>query len=632
MCGIFGAIGDANASVLEAGRRALHHRGPDSDGVWLDGDSGLAHTRLKVIDLSELAAQPMHGDDPRVRVTFNGEIYNHRALRAELERAGQRFRTAGSDTEVIVRGYAVWGEQVIERLDGMFALGIWDAPRKKLVLARDRAGKKPIYYAVSPDARTLRFASEVKALVAAGHPDALDEQALPMLLAWGYVPAPASLHQGVEQLPAASRLVFEPGRPPRIDRYWQPGFREPMLDVSFDEAKRRVRELVVAAVERRLESDVPLGAFLSGGLDSTIVVGVMSRLLGKKVRSFSIGFAGDARFDETHFARMAAQAFDTHHTELTVEPASIEAIEKLVWLHDGPFGDSSALPTHALSRLTREHVTVALAGDGGDELFAGYLRFLAAEAADRVPRPLRSTLARLGALLPGGLPHHSLGARARRFLVAAPDDLAERSARWNSIFAADLDALVAPGVRARVDMKQPMRWMREHLEHPGSLLHRLLDHNFNTYLAFDLLPKVDRCSAGCALEVRSPFLDTALIDYCSRLPDHFLRRGTQTKRILRAAFSDLVPAPIMKRGKMGFGVPLATWFREGLRDYVHDTLARGAHLYAYVDERTVAGLLDAHTRKRADHSARIWTLLTLEIWLRGLSAVTQEAHAARVHG
>jgi asparagine synthase (glutamine-hydrolysing) len=280
-------------------------------------------------------------------------------------------------------------------------------------------------------------------------------------------------------------------------------------------------------------------------------------------------------------------------------------------------------------------VTVALSGDGGDELFAGYLRFLAAEAAERIPAPLRAGLQTLGELLPGGLPHHSLGARARRFLVAAKDGLADRSLRWNSVFAFDLDGLVRPELR--LDLAAPLAWMQRHFEGEGTPLQRILDHNFRTYLAWDLQTKLDRCSAGAALEVRSPFLDTALVEYAGRLPDGYKRRGTTTKRILRAAFADLVPEPILKRGKMGFGVPLATWFRGELASFVRETLAPGALLYEYLHPGPVGRLIDEHAAARADHSPKIWTLLTLETWLRSLRAARaapagKEPREARVHG
>jgi asparagine synthase (glutamine-hydrolysing) len=616
VCGIFGTIGDASDPALRAACAALRHRGPDASGLWLSDDEavGLAHTRLAVIDLGEGGAQPMRGGDERVVVTFNGEIYNHRALQRELEGRGHRFRSR-SDTEAIVRGYEEWGDAVVERLDGMFAFAIWDGRRRRLLAARDRTGKKPLFFTHTDGA--LRFASEVKALVAAGLRPRLDESALPFLLAFGYVPAPRSIYDGVAQLGPGERLTFElDTNTLRVGPYWQPTFRAPRTRDDYPTATKRVRELVIAAVERRLESDVPLGAFLSGGLDSTIVVGVMARLLGRRVRTFSIGFSGDPRFDETRYARIAAEAFGTDHTEFRLEPASFELVDKLVWLHDGPFGDSSAIPTATISRLMREHVTVALSGDGGDELFCGYLRFLAAEALERIPRLLRAPLPRLGARIPGGYSQHSLAARARRFLLAADTPLAVRIARWSGAFAEGTPDLLRPELRARVDADAPLRWYANLLDGNGSALQRLLGHNFRAYLAGDLHVKVDRCSAGQALEVRSPLLDTALVEYAGTLPDGYLRRATTTKRILRDAFADLVPAPILTRGKMGFGVPLAAWFRGDLTATLRERLlSPRARLTDYVRPDAVRALVEDHLAGRADHAQRLFTLLTLESWL-----------------
>jgi asparagine synthase (glutamine-hydrolysing) len=618
MCGIFGAIGDGDDAALEAARRALALRGPDVSAEWRSGPVGLAHTRLRIIDLSEAAKQPMAGCTPDVQVTFNGEIYNHQALRRELEARGHRFRTR-SDTEAIVHGYEEWGDEVVARLDGMFAFGLWDARRSRLLLARDRCGKKPLFYTWSPGG-ALRFASEIKALHAAGHTAALDELELPMFLAWGYVPAPATLHRGVKQLAPASYLTLERGGEPRVVEYWRPPFLEPPLAIDFDEARARVRALTIAAVERRLESDVPLGAFLSGGVDSTIIVGIMARLLGRKVKTFSIGFAGDARFDETPFARIAARAFSTEHTEFTLEPSSVEVIEKLVYLHDGPFADSSAIPTYAVSRLTRQHVTVALAGDGGDELFAGYLRFLAAEAAERIPSPLRRALGSAARRVPGALPVHSLVARARRFLAAGGLSLADRMAMWNSSFALELPSLLRPELAARVDLDEPLKWHASLFGRGSSTLASILSHNFHAYLANDLLPKVDRCSAGVGLEVRSPFLDTALIELAARLPDAHKRRGLRTKVVLRAAFEDLLPHEIATRPKRGFAVPLAVWFRGPLRPFLVDTLGPHARVKSFLQSASIDRMVDDHLHGRADRSAQLWTLLTLEVWLASLGS------------
>jgi asparagine synthase (glutamine-hydrolysing) len=610
MCGIFGAIGPLPANALDAVSRALSHRGPDAEGRFSDGEVSLLHRRLKIIDLSENAAQPMANEDGSVQVVFNGEIYNHKELRQQL--SGHTFRSR-SDTEVIVHGYEEWGDAVVERLDGMFAFAVWDRVRRRLLLARDRSGKKPLYYS---DGGVFRFGSTVESLHASGLPSEMACDNLPHYLAYGFVPPPDTLHRGVRQLGPAERLVWEAGRT-RVDEYWQPRFGTPPSGDDYPTARARIRELTTAAVERRLESDVPLGAFLSGGIDSTIVVGLMARALGK-VRTFSIGFSGDARYDETAFARIAARAFGTDHTEFTLEPSSFELVETLVRHHDGPFGDSSAIPTYVVSRLTRQHVTVALTGDGGDELFCGYVRFLAAERAEQVPLTLRQVAARLAQRLPRGSIERTLLGRARRFLVASALPLDDRMASWNSYFF-DPASLLRPELT--LDARAPIAWQRGVFARSQgtTTLSRVLEHNFRTYLPYDLLVKADRTSMAHGLELRSPFLDTALVEYAGSLPPDYLRRGLHTKRILRDAFRDILPQAIQKRGKMGFGVPLGTWFRGSLRDYLHDHLGPGARLDEYLDRGAVSRLLDEHARGAADHGQRLWALLTLEIWLRSLA-------------
>ncbi|HWE26743.1 MAG TPA: asparagine synthase (glutamine-hydrolyzing), partial [Polyangia bacterium] len=614
----FGAVLERNRPCDgEAALATLRHRGPDDARLVRKGECVLGHTRLAILDLSPAAAQPMSSEDGQVTVVFNGEIYNHHELRAELRSLGHQFRSR-SDTEVIVEGYRAWGDGVVRRLDGMFAIGIWDAPRRRLLLARDRAGKKPLYYTDRDGG--FRFASEVKALIASGVSAAIDTAALPMLLAFGYTAAPRSMYKNISQLPPATMLTLTAGRPPQLERYWRAPFASAPLAVSADQAVTDVRRLVERAVERRLEADVPLGAFLSGGIDSSIIVGVMARRLGRKVKTFSIGFAGDARYDETAYARIAARAFDTDHVEFTLEPSSFDLIERLVDLHDGPFGDSSAIPTSVVAQLTRRHVTVALTGDGGDELFCGYYRFLAAEAAERMPTPVRRIGGWVARHLPAGQGERGMVARGRRFLMATALEFPERLARLNSLFAFELDRMLTPELRAEIDASAPLAWTREIVAQSAgaSTLARVLEHNFETYLPYDLLVKADRASMAHSLEVRSPFLDTELIEYAARLPDHLKRRGITTKWILKRAFADLLPPEILKRGKMGFGIPLGTWFRQDLRTYLQDQLCDGAALYDYVDRRFVHALVDEHLGGRADHGHRLWLLLTLEVWLRRL--------------
>jgi asparagine synthase (glutamine-hydrolysing) len=643
MCGLFGALGPIPLDTLDAVARALHHRGPDAEGRLVRDGVVLLHRRLRVIDLSDAAAQPMVNEDGSVQVVFNGEIYNHRALRRELEQAGHRFRSH-ADTEVIVHGYEAWGADVVHRLDGMFAFGLWDQARARLLLARDRVGKKPLYWSAAGGA--IRFASNIAALHASGLPLRVNLAALPYYLAYGFVPPPLTPYEDVLQLPPASRLVVEHGSLRPVESWWQPCFGERAATdpraadtFGFDDAAEQVRRLVTRAVERRLEADVPLGAFLSGGIDSSIVVGLMARLTREPVRTFSIGFSGAPGYDETHYARLAATTFGTRHTEFVIDPArfappSPELINRLVELHDGPFGDSSAIPTYVVSKLTREHVTVALTGDGGDELFCGYLRFLAAEAAEVIPLGLRRAAREVTQLLPGARRERSLVARARRFLDASALPLDERMARWNSFFT-DPAVLLRPEVAEALGaaLPAPLAWQRETFARSTapSVLGRVLEHNFRTYLPNDLLVKADRTSMAHGLELRSPFLDTALVEYAAALPPAYLRRGRVTKRILRHAFADLLPPPILRRGKMGFGVPLGDWFRGQLRSYVTDLLGGGARCTEYLSAAVVRRLLDEHMQGASDHGQRLWLLLTLEVWLRQLGPAARHdrlPHAA----
>lgn len=630
MCGIFGVVGEAAAAVrgeaTEAALQALHHRGPEARGLSRGTGALFGHTRLRIIDLSEAGAQPMRSADGLVHVTFNGEIYNHKQLRTELSSRGHRFRSR-CDTEVLVYGYLEWGEDLPQHLDGMFAFGVWDERRRRVLLARDRAGEKPLFYHYDQRHGALYFASEIKALFPLGTPLRVRHQELGMLLSFGYVPAPATLYHGIEQLPPATQLSLDAGGVPRLRSYWQPAFASPPRATLSTETREQVREQVVEAVRSRLEADVPLGAFLSGGIDSSIVVGVMARVLERRVKTFSIGFRGDARFDETHFARMAAEAFGTEHTEFVIDPRTLDLgtmINELVWLHDGPFGDSSAIPTYIVSRLTREHVTVALTGDGGDELFCGYPRFIAAEAAEYAPPPLVHVLWRLFGLarvLPRRASERSLFDRACRFLGAAALPLPERVARWNSLFLADLPRMARPEWRAELDTAVPLSWQRavfSSLQDAGPL-GQILQHNFLTYLPYDLLVKVDRTAMAHALETRSPFLAPDLIDFAARLPASYMRRGLRMKHVLREAFADLLPAPIRQRGKMGFGMPLGTWFRGDLRGYLLDHLSPSARLHQYLEPQVLRGYLDEHLSGTVDHSHRLWTLLTLEVWLKSLS-------------
>ncbi|RJR49549.1 MAG: asparagine synthase (glutamine-hydrolyzing) [Desulfobacteraceae bacterium] len=627
MCGICGFINFDTApipsEILQRMTASLVHRGPDGEGTYFRPASGenrpgigLGHRRLAIIDLSANASQPMTNENESLWIVFNGEIYNFRELRTTLQAQGHIFRS-NSDTEVVLRLYEEFGEKCVEKLDGMFAFALWDERRRRLFLARDRVGKKPLYYASAQGA--FVFGSEVKAAVR--HPavyGAISLESLPHYFTFGYPPPGQTFYRGIRQLAPAHSMTVEADGRIEVRRYWDLDYSGVQRRVRLPDAVAQVRTLVTEAVRKRLVADVPLGAFLSGGLDSSIVVGVMSRLMEKPVKTFSLGFAGDPAFDETRYARLVASHFQTDHTEFIVEPKAIDLIELLVRHHDGPFGDSSAIPTYIVSQLTRHHVKVALNGDGGDELFAGYLRFQACLLADKLNPAFCRLYNRVLAVLPQPRSYHHWLRRGQRFFAAASSPSLERLRRWISIFDEDLPKLLRPEVFKEIS-HAGIGYPPELLARTGSVspLSKILYVNFMTYLPDDLLVKMDRCTMAHGLEGRSPLLDHTLAEYVAGLPDTFKLHGGTTKYILRAAFGDLLPRAVLRRGKKGFGVPLGAWFRNDLRDYVQDMLLSPTALSReYLMPAYVSDIVREHTSGLRDHGNRLWTLLAFEVWLQ----------------
>lgn len=618
MCGIAGVAGPGagreSCVALQLG--SLRHRGPDSEGAYERPDAVVGQTRLAVIDLVT-GDPPITNEDRTIGVALNGEIYNYLDLRRELHRRGHQLKTE-CDTEVIAHlaeDHSPTG--LAERLDGMFAFAVWDERNGQLVLGRDRLGKKPLYYWCANG--RLVFGSEIKAVLAdPAVPRRLNPAAISAYLTFGYVPTPHTFFEGVRSLPPGHVLTMRPGGTPLVERYWEPpvtglsGVRQ--LEMPYDQAAAEVRRLLSAAVERRLLSDVPLGAFLSGGVDSSGVVALMAGLMGKPVSTFTIGFDDTEGFDERPYARQVARRFGTEHTEFVVKPDAAALIERLVWHHDQPFGDSSALPTFLLSELTRKHVTVALCGDGGDEVFAGYERFAAAMLRQRleaVPAPVRSTLARASAALP-----RRWASRARsvqRLLESPRDDASRAYLSWISYVPLEWrDALLPRASDWAIDDYERVWRASEGAE----VLDRLLDLNLRTYLLDDLLPKADRMSMAHGLELRSPFLDRELVEFALRLPRAFRIRGLSLKRVLKAALGDLLPPEIINRPKHGFGVPLDRWFRTDLRRYVRGTLGNPrARVRKHLLPEAVDRLLAEHEQGVGEHGHALWTLLTLEVFL-----------------
>ena len=636
MCGICGELRFDGRAPREADvvamRDRLLHRGPDSDGVYISpsGGAGLGFRRLRIIDLTPNASQPMSNEDGSVWLIFNGEVYNFKELRTGLVARGHRFRSQ-SDSETIIHLYEEKGGGAIDALDGMFALAIWDERHRRLTIARDRAGKKPLFRYRS---NTLfAFASEIKAFF--GHPDIpieLNVDAVPSYFIHGYVPGPATFYQGVEQLEPGTVMTIEADGRTRSRQYWHIRFPEAGAVPPIDrrEAAAGVRDLVTRAVERRLMSDVPLGAFLSGGVDSTIVVGVMSQLMSAPVKTFSIGFEGDPAYDETAYARLAAERFKTDHTEFRVSPSALDLIDTLIWHHDGPFGDSSAVPTYIVSKLARDHVTVVLTGDGGDELFAGYRRFAAAVVSEHLPAFAVRAARALSSTLPTPRNDRHWLAGARRFVQAAADPVDLRITRWMAQFFDDLEALLRPELRARLQPIDKLGYLADEQERMRglSILSRLLHGNFTSYLPDDLLVKTDRCTMANSLEARCPFLDRELTEFAARLSDDLKLHGRRTKVILREAFADLLPPAIDRRGKMGFGVPVGTWFRGELREFVCDLLlAPNARYRDMLSGPFVEGLVRDHLSGKRHVGPQLWSLLCFEEWLRLLPAWTRSSSA-----
>jgi asparagine synthase (glutamine-hydrolysing) len=635
MCGIAGIVDFEGAPVPErlvtAMCRTICHRGPDEEGVRRvsstpPGSRGaqavLGSRRLAIIDIVG-GQQPIANEDRTIWTVLNGEIYNFLALRTELEQRGHRFATH-SDTEVIVHLYEEFGERFVARLDGMFALALWDDRTNTLILARDRFGKKPLLYA---DGRErIAFGSEMQAVLAdASIGVTLDSDAIGDYLTFMAIPHPRTIYREVRKLPPASYLVRRAGRT-EVHEYWRLEYG-PKLSISEAEAETRIVELLRAAVERRLMSEVPLGAFLSGGIDSSAVVACMAQASSRPVQTFSIGFE-DQAYNELPYARMVAARYGCEHREFVVQPHAVEVLPLLARHFGEPYADSSAIPSYYLARMTRAHVTVALNGDGGDEAFAGYGWHLASRLSERWQRlPAGARAAATGlieTLVPEGADRKGRGARLRRFLRGAGLDRPSRYRAWIGLFTADAqrDLLINPAPGTDL----------ERLFAPFASLDAvdaMLAADVALYLPADLLPKVDITTMANSLEARSPFLDRELTEFVARLPSRMKVRGRTSKYILKRALRHLLPPEILYRRKKGFAVPIASWLRGELREFAADHLlsptfaSRGLFKPA-----AVAGLLERHQRSQDDFSHHLWILLMFDLWAREVHDARASTHAA----
>jgi len=612
MCGIAGILSLGGAPParreLRAMADALAHRGPDSEGAYLDDRAGLTMRRLSVIDL-ETGEQPVANEDRSVWVVFNGEIYNYRDLRRDLAARGHRFRTE-TDTETIVHLYEEHGAACVEKLRGMFAFAIWDRTAQRLLLARDRLGIKPLYYTEAGG--RLAFASELKALLRLpGVDKSLSWRAVGHLLETLTTPADASIVEAVRKLEPGHVLIARPGHPVVTPRYWT--FR-----MAPDRAHRRpwfeerLRELLDESVRLHLVSDVPIGAFLSGGVDSSAVVGSMASMIPRPVDTLSIGFA-ERGFDESGHARTVAQRFGTRHHEEIVGPDSGRLIEEITWYFDEPFGDTSAIPTYLVSRLAARHVTVVLSGDGGDELFAGYDRYRVERKErrrDLIPRGLRALAGAAARRLP---PH----ARGRAFLRHAALTGAERYLDASALFTReDLARVLTPDALAMLPQDGRRADHEAIGRFTGHWLSALQTYDVNRYLPLDILTKVDRATMAHSVEARVPLLDHKLVEFAATIPPEMNLGAVDSKMVLKRAMQGRLPQETLRRPKRGFAVPLAPWLRGPLRETMRDVLlSKTAASRGILDRSEAERLIAAHERGR-DLSLQLWTLLSLEMWCR----------------
>jgi asparagine synthase (glutamine-hydrolysing) len=617
MCGIAGQITFDNSPVsrtliAEMGAR-LRHRGPDDAGIYVHGGVGLAHQRLSVMDLSPAGHQPMSNEDGTIWIVFNGEIYNFQDLRARL--CDQHSFRSRTDTEVIIHLYEEFGLDCVAMLRGMFAFAIWDSRAHRLVLARDRVGKKPLYYAASQG--SLAFASELKALLVGGPPGEIDPIAVHHYLTFQYVPTPWAIFQGVKKLRPGHMLVCEDGTLTERS-YWTLSFRKTRPARREEEYQEEFLSLLQEATRLRLASDVPLGAFLSGGMDSSAIVALMSQLTTRPVKTFSIGFKEDA-FNELPYARQVAQRYGTEHHEFVVEPSAVDILPTLARVFDEPFADSSAIPTYYVSQLSRQFATVVLNGDGGDELLGGYSRYhhlpvdrlapflFRMYTQEQVLSLIRKIPAR-GALL------GRVRNRVERLCQPFSHTYMDRICYFGP---EEKDELYTKGFSDQVKKDDSLDLLTEWFKQvkASNLLDQLLGVDTMSYLADDLLVKVDRATMAHGLEARSPLLDHQLVEFCAALPVEYKIRRGETKYLLKAAMRDRLPASILQRPKMGFGVPIDQWFRGKCRSMVEDTLLSSRCLQrGYFEPAVIRRLVTEQRPGRASYGSRVYALLMLELW------------------
>jgi len=628
MCGICGIIdynsqGKISDEVLRRMCSRLKHRGPDDEGVYLNGPAtpsvGLGHRRLSIIDLSDTGHQPMSNEDGTIQVVLNGEIYNYKELRIGLEERGHRFKS-NTDTETILHLYEDYGVDCAKHLDGMFAFAVWDQRAKMLLLARDRFGKKPLLYYYQSG--RFCFASEFLALLASGFVEKeINYQTIPYYLSFGYIPAPLTIYCNVLKLPPAHILILK-DKEITIEQYWRLDYAR-KINISRNDAAEEVLRLLKEAVRKRLYSDVPLGAFLSGGIDSSTIVGIMSQLSEKKVKTFSIGFEEEG-YNELKYARNIAKRFDTEHNEFIVRPNALEVLPLLLERYGEPFADSSCIPTYYVAQQARKYVTVALNGDGGDEIFAGYERYRAIYISrwyTKIPLFLRH-----GFIEPiiNRIPYRPYSKnkinRLKRFLKGVTLPVLDRYLRWIAICDNEFqNGLYSDEFIKSISEDKPKGILLSFFNKSEDLelLDRFLYIDTNTYLPNDLLVKMDIATMANSLEARSPFLDHRLAELVASLKVDFKMSWLIKKYLLKNIIKDFVPRANINRPKMGFGVPIGKWFRGELKSLLIETLLSQKSLNrGYFNTDFIKDIIKQHLRQKIDYSQQLWSLLMLELWHR----------------
>lgn len=630
MCGIAGILAGhepAGQPALRAMVASLSHRGPDASGFYTSHDIALGHRRLAVLDLSTAANQPMHDSSGRFTVVYNGEIFNFRELRSLLEKRGCLFRTT-SDTEVVLEAFKAWDISCFHHFNGMFALAIWDQQTRRLVLARDRLGEKPLFYALLPG-NGMIFASESRALVASGMiPKTIDKEAVQQFFALGYILGSHSIFQSVKKLPPASCLVMSQGSPPEVSSYWHLSsfFHRKNSSIRWRQAEEELREHLYRATVSRMVSDVPLGSFLSGGVDSSIITGIMSAETGppSSVHAFSLGFA-ERSFSELPEAQRVANFLGVDHHKETVAPPSLQDLRTIAWFADEPFADSSMIPTFYLSRFARKTVTVALAGDGGDELFGGYETYLADLFHPWLQRLVSPWAASLFSLLTRGLPAShakiSLDYKLRKFLDSLSLDSRDAHCFWRTL--SDDKArglLLAPSQTPGCFTELLRSFFQGHLIESAAMdpLDQAMYLDLQTWLPDDILVKSDRMSMASSLEIRSPFLDHRLVEFAAALPVEMKIKRFRTKFLLKKAYQSRLPQSVWSGKKRGFNAPVSHWIPPILRSYLKATKSSDNAAFDWIDHRYVSVLLNEHQSKRRNHGYFLFAVLIFILWMEHL--------------